>query len=563
MALVLLGGGAGVAACGSIGADDLYVDDGSTTSGTTSSTTGTTGHGGSTSTGSTSTGSTTTTSSTTSSTTKPVTCGDGKKDPGEACDGTDLGGATCVGSGFVNPAGLACNDDCTLNESGCQATCDGQKAEPGEECDGADLDGHSCLEFGFASPGGLVCSNCHLDAGGCKAACGNNALEPGETCDGTDLGTSDCTTFGFVNPAGLACLPNCSDYSQAGCKAACGNGVVEPGEACDGADLDGHTCAELGFVNPAGLKCSNACALDQSSCVAVCGNNKVEPGEQCDDGNTNNNDGCSSTCKTELLGTTCGNAVAVNVATGSQTLLGTTLGGGNHSGTGCSGFAAPDRVYALTIQNSGFLTVSLSRPQTDYDSVLYITTACSDAAANTSLLCADSYDVTNGTALDGGEVVSLRVQQGQKYFVFVDGFAQADTGNYRMVVDLSAGNCNDPVPIPLEPGADMRLLGSNNNTFPTTQGSCGGMPGGEIVYQVTRSDSAPVTVTTDTAVTNFNAALYARSSCQSGELACSNQGGTGQETITVNGVTAGVPFFMFVDGSSGTSFGNYALTLSP
>jgi cysteine-rich repeat protein len=31
----------------------------------------------------------------------------------------------------------------------------------------------------------------------------------------------------------------------------------------------------------------------------VCGNGVVEPGEQCDDGNTDNGDGCSSTCQLE------------------------------------------------------------------------------------------------------------------------------------------------------------------------------------------------------------------------------------------------------------------------
>lgn len=35
----------------------------------------------------------------------------------------------------------------------------------------------------------------------------------------------------------------------------------------------------------------------------TCGNGAQDPGEQCDDGNTNNGDGCSSTCTTEASGT--------------------------------------------------------------------------------------------------------------------------------------------------------------------------------------------------------------------------------------------------------------------
>lgn len=37
----------------------------------------------------------------------------------------------------------------------------------------------------------------------------------------------------------------------------------------------------------------------------VCGNSVVESGEQCDDGNTNNNDGCSNSCRLPI----CGNGV--------------------------------------------------------------------------------------------------------------------------------------------------------------------------------------------------------------------------------------------------------------
>lgn len=45
-------------------------------------------------------------------------CGDGKVDPGEACDGTSLGGKTCVSLGFVS-GNLTCNSNCQLNSSAC------------------------------------------------------------------------------------------------------------------------------------------------------------------------------------------------------------------------------------------------------------------------------------------------------------------------------------------------------------------------------------------------------------------------------------------------------------
>src|SRR5207249_7930657 len=76
-----------------------------------------------TTTSTTSTTSTTTTTvaaSTTTTTSTPTTtlCGNGMIDPGEACDGTDVGGVTCPG-GSAGGAFVACNPDCTLDCSHC------------------------------------------------------------------------------------------------------------------------------------------------------------------------------------------------------------------------------------------------------------------------------------------------------------------------------------------------------------------------------------------------------------------------------------------------------------
>jgi len=73
----------------------------------------------------------------------------------------------------------------------------------------------------------------------------------------------------------------------------CGNNIMEEGEQCDDGnteDLDG---------------CSSTCQLEQIIPEPICGNNIMEEGEQCDDGNTEDLDGCSSTCQLEQIPSEC------------------------------------------------------------------------------------------------------------------------------------------------------------------------------------------------------------------------------------------------------------------
>jgi len=490
-------------------------------------------------------------------------CGDGVKDGGEECDGADLGGTDCTDYGYGSPDGLGCTA-CELDFSSCVATCDGVLKEPGEICDGADLGDNSCLDMGYSNPDGALCAGCvDIDYGACAASCDGLLLEPGETCDGADLGGHSCLDMGYSTADGATCA-GCTTIDYAACLPVCDGQLKEPGEPCDGADLGGYSCLDVGYANAAGAACVG-CVVDYSACQASCSNGVVEPGEACDDGNLSSGDGCSGMCALE--GGTCASAIPVALAAGTTTLQGDTTGGGAHAEGTCAS-AGPDRIYAVTPSVNGYLTANLSRAATTYASVLYASTACSDASPVTATLCADSVDPMGVQTLFGGEVLSFQVSAGTTYYVYVDGATAATGGAYSLGLDLSTGvGCNDPVPLPLEAGSPMRVLGSTLGLQPSSSGTCGGNPGGEVVYSLTRGGGGALTVATDPTVTNYNSVLHARTTCssQNTEVACSNNNNTATETVNLT-LLNGVALTLRMDGSTaggGASSGNYGLILTP
>jgi hypothetical protein len=176
----------------------------------------------------------------------PPMCGNGKRESGELCDGSDC------------PTAESCNDDnpCTRDSvtgAPCQLHC-----------------AHDAIAANAATKDGCCPANDESwqDAD-CDARCGNGHKEPGEMCDGADCPTAascrdsdDCTED---DVQGSPCQLECS-HKPIGAK---------PG--------DGLCC-------PAG---SNK--RQDSDCAAMCGNNAIEPGETCDPPNGTT---CSATCQT-------------------------------------------------------------------------------------------------------------------------------------------------------------------------------------------------------------------------------------------------------------------------
>lgn len=195
-------------------------------------------------------------------------CGNGHVDPGEACDGADLGGISCADFGW-HMGEIACADDCTLDVSGCVGggpQCGNGVREYGEACDASDLGDATCQTAGFGA-GTLGCrSDCTfaLVACGAPATCGNGARDGAEECDGADLGGATCQSMGF--PLGeLGCASNCTLDTGRCVDSICGNAIQEAEEECDASDLAGYDCVMLGHDGGT-LGCTSRCLFDESHC---------------------------------------------------------------------------------------------------------------------------------------------------------------------------------------------------------------------------------------------------------------------------------------------------------
>lgn len=198
-------------------------------------------------------------------------CGDGRREGEEACDGDDLGEASCASvTGGVGR--LACTEGCRYDVSGCVGErppgCGNGRIDEEERCDGADLGGWSCQELGFLE-GALGCTgDCQFDVGDCEggngARCGDGRRDSGEACDGSDFGGQTCVDHEFAGGR-LGCTTRCTiEYS--GCVSSiCGDGVRQGTEACDGRDFGGRSCADYGFMEGT-LSCDELCRVETSGC---------------------------------------------------------------------------------------------------------------------------------------------------------------------------------------------------------------------------------------------------------------------------------------------------------
>ncbi len=203
-------------------------------------------------------------------------CGNNVINSPEVCDGTALGGQTCVTQGFAGGT-LACDASCgAFVTTGC-TLCGNNTINAPEVCDGTALGGQTCVTQGFAG-GTLACdASCGAFVTTGCTLCGNNTINAPEVCDGTALGGQTCVTQGFAGGT-LACDASCSAFVTTGCTL-CGNNVINSPEVCDGTALGGRTCAWYGCRGGTLLCLDDCSAFNPAGCY----DNHDEDGDGVDD----------------------------------------------------------------------------------------------------------------------------------------------------------------------------------------------------------------------------------------------------------------------------------------
>ncbi|MCU0682782.1 MAG: hypothetical protein MUF34_11125 [Polyangiaceae bacterium] len=221
---------------------------------------------------------------------------------------------------------------------------------------------------------------------------------------------------------GLGFIGACLSATLGGCA----SGDAFPGDDCTPNDRKACSCDD-------GTKGWQLCLKDRSyepcGCsgnnlnegpppAAVCGNGRVEPGELCDDGNQRNGDACSALCQrgSELEGRdSCANLRPLPLDVGDRLEGRQSVAEGDGSTAGSCGGDGSELVFAFAPRAAGTLALTVATEERSLDATLYVR---EDACG------AETSEPANACKNDGGEgegeELSLRVEEGKTYFVFVD-----------------------------------------------------------------------------------------------------------------------------------------------
>jgi cysteine-rich repeat protein len=343
--------------------------------------------------------------------------------------------------------------------------------------------------------------------------------------------------------------------------------------------------------------------LDVTVTPSICGNGHLEGGETCDDGNAVAGDGCDAACLLEPATShdTCQNAAAITLAPAANGTFAASVSSGttnlthDQTFTGCTS-AGADAIYTVVAPISGVMSVEV--PVASFNVSLGARSTCpASTTASVPIAC------SNASSENGLESINFSVVQGTTYYVIVDGTAAAERGTFTMLVNVRPPGCGDGLLSGNEqcddgnlvngdgcsetctveplagldtcPGYTLPLTGTGNEprlgvvTIDTSAltanyaGSCGGSSKDGVVVV-----TPPITGTMSVKLTgmNYQPVLFARTNCtnatsepftgtSTSAKACDDDQPNPSTQVRefVVKVTAGTPYYLFVDGYLGSA----------
>jgi len=347
-------------------------------------------------------------------------CGNGKLDPGEACD-----------------------DGNAANADGCSSTCTVESAGAEDVCGGVTIpltsEGGSTLFQGRIS--GSTAKLFNHYAASCGGGSGADAVYTFTPATNGRATARITAGFGALLSVRTAC-------ADAKTELACTD-TAAPAGADAGTSSNGSIAFPVFAGKPmflfvdgyGGAKGDFALEIDVQT--ALCGNGKAEYPEACDDGNTKIGDGCSATCTLEdgATASVCpgiGYRLAATAATpGTVSFAGdtSTLTNSGGNGVGCvPAGGGPNAVYAITPTVSGSLSLKLLANYPE--ALLHVRRECSDNASQ--------LDCRGSEAALSPLTTTVAVNAEETVYVYVDGDSGSTAkGLFVLDATLRAGACGN------------------------------------------------------------------------------------------------------------------------
>jgi cysteine-rich repeat protein len=324
--------------------------------------------------------------------------------------------------------------------------------------------------------------------------------------------------------------------------------------------------------------------LDVRIDPSVCGDGALGGGEQCDDGGTTGGDGCDATCRIETpSGDTCASAVPLAVVSSGTKYVGSLTMSTTHLKADSTFAACPsagrDAFVKVDAPINGVLTAKVR--DAAFNTSLGAYASCGTAA----LTCA------NANATTGPEQIMFAVESGKSYWLAIDAPFADGFGKFALDVSIAPSVCGDGLRTGGEDCDDGNVTAGDGCSatctaealtgvddcagYPIALTGTGSAPRSASITVDTRSlasnhsglcgGSAPegvLKITSDISGTfratlsqpTYNGVLYARKTCSDpySELRAAPSCVIGADLTTVSfPVTAGTPYYLFVDGLAG------------